>query len=145
MAGGKANDPVASFYFGGFGNNVVDNGTVKRYREFGSMPGFEINAIGGRRVARQMVEWTLPPVLFEAVGTPAFYLSWLRPALFASALWADAGGSAPRRRAASLGTQVDLRFSTLHWYEMMLSFGYARGVERSRPGRNEWMVSLKLL
>ena len=145
VAAGKANDPVASFYFGGFGNNVVDNGTVKRYREFASMPGFEINEIAGRRVARQMVEWTLPPVLFEAVGTPAFYLSWLRPALFASALWADPQGSAPRRRVASLGTQVDLRFSTLHWYEMMLSFGYARGVERSRPGRNEWMVSLKVL
>ena len=144
-ASGKINDPVASFYFGGFGNNVVDNGTVKRYREFGSMPGFEIDEIGGRRFAKQMVEWTLPPMLFESVGTPAFYLSWLRPALFASVLRADPGGSAPSRTVSNLGAQVDLRFSTLHWYEMMLSLGYARGFERSRPGRNEWMVSLKIL
>ena len=46
---------------------------------------------------------------------------------------------------SSLGGQIDLRFSTLHWYEMMLSVGYARGFERSRRANDEWMVSLKLL
>ena len=38
----------AKFYFGGFGNNYVDDGEVKRYREFGSFPGFEIDEVGGQ-------------------------------------------------------------------------------------------------
>ena len=144
-ASGHLDDPVASFYFGGFGNNKVDNGAVKRYRDYGAMPGFALDAIAGRRFAKQMVEWTLPPAVFESLGTPGFHMTWLRPAVFATALWADAGGSTPQRRVSSLGTQIDLRFSTLYWYEMMLSLGYARGFERGQPGRNEWMVSLKVL
>ena len=36
----RSDDPAASFYFGAFGNNRVDNGNVKRYRAPGSMPGF---------------------------------------------------------------------------------------------------------
>ena len=145
LAAGKSEDPVARFYFGAFGNNYVDNGTVKRYREFGALPGFELDEVSGRRFAKQMLEWTLPPVIFESVGTPGFHLTWLRPALFGAALITDTGGTAGRRTVSSVGAQVDLRFSTLHWYEMMLSFGYARGFERSRPAANEWMVSLKVL
>ena len=144
-ASGKLDDPVASFYFGGFVNNYVDNGSVKRYREFSAMPGFELDEVAGRRFAKQTLEWTLPPVIFESIGTPGFHLTWARSALFASALWADAGGSAAPRKVANAGGQIDFRFSTLHWYEMMLSVGYARGFERSRPARNEWMLSLKVL
>ena len=145
VTSGKSGDPVASFYFGGFGNNYVDNGTVKRYREFGAMPGFELDDVAGRKFVKQTLEWTLPPMIFESVGTPDFHLTWARPALFTSALWADARGSTGQRKVANLGGQVDFRFSTLHWYEMMLSLGYARGFERSRPARNEWMLSLKVL
>ena len=145
VATGEQDDPVASFYFGGFGNNYVDSGTVKRYREYGSMPGFEIDEVGGRRFVKQMVEWTLPPAIFESVGSPGFHLTWLRPALFAAALWTDSGGTIGRRTVSSLGAQVDLRFSTMHWYEMMLSIGYAQGFERSRRTGNEWMLSLKVL
>src|SRR4029453_5094186 len=39
-ASGDRNNTVANFYFGGFGNNYVDSGTVQRYREYGSLPGF---------------------------------------------------------------------------------------------------------
>ena len=145
MAGGKRDDPVASFYFGGFGNNYVDNGTVKRYREPGAMPGFELDALSGQRYVKQMLEWNLPPVIFESVGTPGFHLTWARPAIFASALWADPGGSAARRTVANLGAQIDLQISTMHWHEMMLSIGYAKGFERSQRSGSEWMVSLKVL
>ena len=47
VASGDRDNPVANFYFGGFGNNYVDNGTIKRYREYDSMPGFEIDEISG--------------------------------------------------------------------------------------------------
>ncbi|HEY6087431.1 MAG TPA: hypothetical protein VIV84_06825 [Burkholderiaceae bacterium] len=145
VAHGDRDDPVANFYFGGFGNNYVDSGTVQRYREPTSMPGFEIDELSAQRYVKQMVEWTLPPLIFESVGTPGFHLTWVRPAVFATALWTDAGGNSRERTAGNLGAQVDLRLSTMHWYEMMLSVGYARGYERGRKAGNEWMLSLKVL
>jgi hypothetical protein len=35
---GDRDDPVANFYFGGFGNNYVDSLSIKRYREWYSFP-----------------------------------------------------------------------------------------------------------
>ncbi|MGE5667642.1 MAG: hypothetical protein ACM338_05555, partial [Betaproteobacteria bacterium] len=81
----------------------------------------------------------------ESVGTPAFYLNWLRPAVFATALWTDPGNAAYRKTQSSVGTQVDLRFHVLHWYDMTLSFGYAMGFENSQRKGDEWMISLKIL
>lgn len=145
VADGAAANPLASFYFGGFGNNKVDEGNVKRYREYYAMPGFEINALAARRFVKQMVEWNLPPLVFEELGQPGFHLQSLRPALFATTLWAQPAAPAKRQTYKNLGAQADLRFSVLHWYEATLSFGAARGFERGRPARNEWMVSLKLM
>ena len=52
----------SNFYFGGFGNNRVDNGAVKRYRDYDAMPGFGLNEISGLGFARQMFELNLPPL-----------------------------------------------------------------------------------
>ncbi len=142
---GGASDPVARFYFGGFGNNRVDNGPVKRYREVEALPGYELNAVSARRFAKQMVEWNLPPLIFEAVGTPAFHLTWLRPAVFATALRTSGDGTAGSRNHGSLGGQIDLRFSVQHWNEMFLSIGAATAYRGSQRLRNEWMVSLKIM
>jgi hypothetical protein len=142
---GKRSNPVASYYFGGFGNNYVDSGPEKRYREFYAMPGFGIDEIGALNFAREMVEWNLPPVVFESAGTPGLYLNWLRPALFATMLWADPTNAGLRQHYTSLGTQVDLRFHVLHWYDMTLSVGYAVGFKGSRRSGDELMVSLKIL
>ena len=144
-ADGDRDDPFANYFFGGFGNNYVDNGSEKRYREFDSLPGFELNEVGGRSFARQMIELNLPPVVFENVGTPAFYLTWLRPALFATGLWTDPHDAGRRRSFASAGLQVDLRFSVLHWYNMTLSAGYATGFQGGRRAGDEWMISLKIM
>jgi len=148
-AAGRANgdraDPVANFFFGGFGNNYVDNGEVKRYRDFYSLPGFGLNELGGRSFARQMVELNLPPHVFESAGTPALYLNWLRPAVFATGLWTDPHDPALRQDYASAGAQVDLRFSIFHWYDMTLSAGYAVGFRGGKRAGDEWMVSLKIM
>ena len=142
---GRDEDRIAGFYFGAFGNNWVDNRAAARYRDYGAMPGFEIDEISARRFVRQMVEWTLPPVVFESLGMPAFHLSWMRPALFAAALRTQ-DDQAPRRGTySSLGAQIDWRFSVQHWYEFMLSTGVARGFEGSRRRGTEWMLSLKIL
>ena len=145
IARGDRDDPYANFFFGGFGNNYVDaSRPEKRYREYDSFPGFEINELRGRRFSRHMVEANLPPYVFESVGTPAFHLAWLRPALFASALFTERT-PAQRGRYANAGTQVDLRFSVLHWYDMTLSLGYAVGYRGSDRAGHEWMVSLKIM
>ena len=155
VADGARTNPYANFFFGGFGNNYVDSSaeksirenyaSEKRYREYYAFPGFEINEIGARSFGRTMLEWNLPPYAFDAVGTPGFHLTWLRPAVFASALWTEPGNSGLRRRHTNLGAQVDLRFSVLHWYEMTLSFGYAVGYRGGERTGNEWMISLQIM
>ena len=142
---GRRDDPVASFYFGAFGNNYVDNGMIKRYRDYDSMPGFGIDEISGKNFGRELVEWDLPPVVFESLGTPAFYLNWLRPAVFGAALWTDPTDRARRNDYQSIGAQTDLRFSVLHWYDMTLSVGYAVGFRGMRRSGDEFMISLKIL
>ena len=142
---GLAADPFANFFFGGFGNNWVDNGEVKRYRDHFAFPGFEIAEFGGRTYTRAMVEWNLPPVRFRSVGTPANYLSWGRPALFASALVLNPDDTALKRELTNIGAQFDLQFYVMHAQEMTLSFGYALGFEDGQPDREEVMVSLKVL
>jgi hypothetical protein len=142
---GNRDDPYANFFFGGFGNNYVDaNRPEKRYREYDSFPGFGINEISSRRFTRHMVEANLPPYVFESVGTPAFYLAWLRPSVFSSALFTERTAS-QRGRYANAGAQVDLRFSVLHWYDMTLSVGDAVGYRASERAGHEWMVSLKIM
>jgi len=145
VADGDRRDPFANSFFGGFGNNYVDSGAIKRYREHYAMPGFGINELSGRSFAKTMVELNLPPRIFESVGTPSFYLAWLRPAVFASTLWTDPHDSRVRRDYSSLGGQVDLRFTVLHWYEMTLSMGYAVGYRGARRAGDEFMISLKIL
>ena len=145
VSGGAFDDPFATYYFGGFGNNYVDSRSIQRYREYDAFPGFVLNEIGAHSFARQLVESKLPPVIFETVGTPAFYLTWLRPAVFVSGLWTDVERPKLRQLYGSIGAQLDLRFIVLHWYEMTLSAGYAVGFRGTRRAGDEWMVSLKIL
>jgi hypothetical protein len=145
VASGDRDNSVAPFYLGGFGNNYVDSREIKRYREHFAFPGFGINELSGLSFVRPMLEWNLPPVVFESVGTPAFHLTWVRPAVFGSALWTDPERSSFRKDYANLGAQVDLRFTVLHWYDMTLSAGYAAGFSGGRRTGSEWMVSLKIL
>ena len=70
------------------------------------------------------------------VGTPRFHLDLaaagrlrLRP------VDRSRSDSALRKDYASLGAQVDLRFSVLHWYDMTLSVGYAVGYRGGRARR----------
>jgi hypothetical protein len=144
-ANGDRNNSVANFYFGGFGNNYVDSGSVKRYQEYYAMPGFGINQVSGQSFARELVELNLPPVVFDSLGTQSFHATWLRPSVFASALWTDPERSSLRKNYTSVGVQADLRFSVLHWSEVTLSVGYAVGFQGVRRAGDELMISLKIM
>jgi hypothetical protein len=142
---GDPAEPFANFYFGGFGNNWVDHGEEKRYREWYSFPGFELNEIGGTNYAKSMLEWSLPPIRFRRAGSPGFYLTWARPALFASGMVTDMEDGATRRKLGNVGAQLDFRLNMLSRLDLTLSLGYALGFEDGARPRNEYMVSLKLL
>jgi len=145
MANGDPKNPLANYYFGGFGNNYVDDGDVKRYREPNSFPGFEIDELSGQDFAKSVLELNLPPLRFEEVGTPGLFLSLARPALFTSVLVTDPGDGGERRTVYNAGLQIDLSFKLAHRLPMTLSFGYAAGFEDGDKLDDEWMLSLKIL
>jgi len=147
-AGASPNDrrePFANFYFGGFGNNWVDQGEEKRYRTRDSFPGVAINDVGGRNYVKSTIEWNLPPLRFRRAGRPGFYATWARPALFAGGLVTNLDVPGARRKLANAGAQMDIRCQVLSSLDLTLSGGYALAFEEGRGVRRQAMVSLKLL
>jgi len=108
------------------------------------MPGFEIDAISARDFVKSVVEWNLPGIRFRSVGTPGFFLSWIRPAIFVSGLVTDPGEKFDRT-FTSAGFQLDLRFTLGHRHSMTLSAGFAAGFREGHKVDDEIMISLKIL
>ena len=124
----------------------MDRGSIKRYREYYAMPGFELNAVPGRNFYRSMVEFNFPPIRFRRAGKPGFYMSWARPSIFVSRLETDFDDSARRSDVSNAGIQVDFDFTVLSRLGMTLSLGYAKGFGNSLvDDDDEFMVSLKVL
>jgi hypothetical protein len=145
---GSRTNPLANFYLGGFGNNYVDSaahGGAQRYRDLLSMPGFGLDALPGKSLAKTTLEWSLPPIRFEALGSPGFFVSWARPELFAGALETDPTSSAFRRTAHDFGAQLDFQLHVMHREPMMLSIGVAKGTASNGLGDREFMLSLQIL
>ena len=140
-----ASEPFANFFFGGFGNNWVDRGEIKRYRKAYAFPGAALNEIGGRNFVRSLVELALPPVRFSRVGTPGFYLSFVRPAIFAGGLVTNMDDQGRRRTASTIGAQIDLRATVLSSLDLTLSIGAGLRLQRHLGPRREAMISLALL
>jgi hypothetical protein len=123
----------------------VDHGPEKRYREYYSFPGVELNEIAGKNYAKSMLEWNLPPIRFRRVGRPGFYLSWARPAVFISGLITNMDDATVRRTVRNAGTQLDLRFNLLSRLDMTLSGGYAVAFGSNLTKHDEAMISLKIM
>ena len=140
-----AAEPFANFFFGGFGNNYVDHGDEKRYRDYYGFPGADLNEIGGRNFVKSMVELNLPPWRFRRVGTSSFYATWMRPALFVTGLATNLDDAVTRRKAMDAGAQLDFKFSALNVLDVTLSVGGAMAFEDGHAPRREAMVSLKVL
>ena len=141
---GQHHHPLAAFYFGSFRNNYVDNRPEKRYREVESFPGFSIDEIAARRFARLTTEVNLPPVRFAEVGTPAFFLSYVRPAVFGGGM-ATQAPDGTGHHYFNLGAQLDLNFTVALRLPMVLSVGAAGGWRDGRYRKTEWLASLKIL
>ena len=143
-ADGDRLDPLTNYYFGGFGNNYVDDRDVRRYRNYYSMPGFEIDEIGGREFGKATVEFNFPPIRFREAGQPSLFLKHIKPSVFVSGLVTDPGEQF-ERTTSSAGVQLDLEFTLVHRLPMTLSVGWAAGYEDGNKRDDEWMISLKIL
>jgi hypothetical protein len=142
--GGDDASPLSSVYMGAFGNNFVDDREVKRYREFYSFPGFEINEIDAQTFVRSVGEVNLPPIRFEDVGVDALFLSSMRPAIFAGAMETESANG-ERRSLQTIGFQTDWNFTVAHRLPMVLSLGYAEGFEDGERQGSEVLISLKIM
>ena len=110
---------------------------MRRYRDFYSFPGLDLNAVGGINFGRLTAEWTLPPIRFRRVGVPSLYTNWARVALFSSALRTG-------QTFYDLGAQIDFSLVMFSNLESTFSVGYANAMQKGRDS-HEVMVSLKLL
>lgn len=142
---GDEDDPFAYFFFGGFGNNWVDNGEVKRYREWYAFPGVDLNAFGGQNFAKGMLEWNLPPLRFESVGWSSFFISWMRTSIFTTGIATGLYDSDERLEVGNVGVQIDLQMTVLSRLNLTLSLGLARAFSPDRDSSDEVMFSLKIL
>jgi hypothetical protein len=143
-AAGTRSSPLSAFYFGSFGNNYVDDRPEKRYREMESFPGFSIDEIAARRFAKLTGEVNLPPVRFAEVGTPAFFLSYIRPAVFGGFMATEAPDKSGHHYA-DLGAQLDLNFTVALRLPMVFSVGAAAGWRDGHYRKTEWLASLKIM
>ncbi|HEX6072161.1 MAG TPA: hypothetical protein VFY95_04055 [Sphingomicrobium sp.] len=143
-AWGQRDHPLAAFYFGSFRNNYVDNRPEKRYRETESFPGFEIDEIAARRFAKLTGEINLPPIRFAEVGTPLFYLSYMRPAVFAGGMATEAPDG-DGHTYVDVGAQLDLNFTIALRLPMVFSVGAAGGWVDGEYRKTEWLASLKIM
>jgi hypothetical protein len=142
--GGARMNPLTAYYFGSFQNNYVDDRPEKRYRELESFPGFEIDEIAARRFAKLTGEVNMPPLRFAELGTPAFYLSYIRPALFAGGMATQAPDGSGHRYY-DLGAQFDLNFTVALRLPMVFSVGAAHGWNDGRSRKTELLASLKIM
>jgi hypothetical protein len=151
---GDRDEPFANFYFGGFGNNWIDYQEIKRYREYYSFPGIEINDVGGINYGKMQAEWELPPIRFRRLGTTGIYMRWARMALFSTVIQTNMDSKTNpnserqfgfRRTLLDLGGQLNFRFVLFSHLDSTFSLGFARAFEESRKPSNEFMISLKIL
>jgi len=138
-------DPFSNFYFGGFGNNWVDNGAVNRYRQYYAFPGTELNAIAGQNYVKGMLEWALPPLRFKRVGFPALYANWARLSLFTSGILTNVDSDNYRHDVVNAGAQLNMRTVIFSSLESTFSVGYAVSAQNGWETEDEFMVSLKIL
>jgi len=131
----------------------MDSKSEKRYREYYSFPGVDLNYVGGKDYLKFMLEWNLPPIRFRRLGFLSLYCNWARLAVFSSLLqinFDSKNGISPDARygkqktLANIGGQMDYKLVVFSNRSLTFSIGYAAAFERKQNINNEFMVSLKI-
>ena len=142
--GAIPHSPLSSFYFGSFRNNYVDNRTSNGTASWTASRASRSTKSARATFGKVTGEVNLPPLRFDEVGTPAFYLSSLRPSFFGGAMITEAADGS-NHRYQDLGAQFDLNFTVALRLPMVLSVGAAAGFEDGHYRKTEWLASLKIL
>lgn len=137
-------ETAANFYFGGFGNNWIDNKEIRRYRHYYSLPGRELNYLAGTNFGKLLLEWDLPPVHFNEIGFLSFYITYARLSFFSAGIVTNLDDYNLRKKMLSVGSQLDFELVLFSLMKSTLSFGYAMSFEKSFKPNKEFMVSLKI-
>jgi hypothetical protein len=144
VSGGDSEQPYGNFYFGGFGNNYVDDKPYRRLHEPGSFPGVEIDQISGQNYAKALLELNLPPVVFKHVGKPSLFANWASLALFAGGISTNPGDPNLRQTYYNAGAQLDIRLVGMSLHQFTISFGYASAFQGGHKISDEFMASFKI-
>ena len=118
--------------------------TIKRYRECYAFPGFDIDEISGAVfVASHGRGEPAAAAVRSRVGTPGFYLDWMRPAVFVGLVTNLERQPIPHPVRRTSAAQVDMRFSVLHWFDDDAVGRRRRGASRtaSAPATSGWSRS----
>jgi hypothetical protein len=132
---------VGHFYFGGFGNQHLEDQAVKQYRQTFRFPGVPVSSLSARRFAKVTVEHNLPPLRFGNVGAGGHFLSHIDASWFTQGL---ALQSEDKEAWMNLGAQINLVFRLWSNLESTVSVGFARAWN-GRAHFDEWFFSVKLL
>ena len=154
----KGVNPFTRFGFASFGNNYIDNGASKMYRNTFAFAGLTYDSdvsIIAKTFYKTMLELSLPPLRYRKFGFFNLFATYSHPTIFAGSLFTknnyqyidnnktvDEDYSETFR---NIGFQVDTKLVMFSHLSSTLSFGWARAFAIGKDSRqfNEWMVSLK--
>ncbi|MDD3032962.1 MAG: hypothetical protein PHT25_00065 [Bacteroidales bacterium] len=142
---GKRSSGLSHFYFGGFRNNYVDWQPSEQYRNVLAFPGAEIDEVPAYNYVKTMGELNLRPIRLNNVGTTWLYPTFIKTALFTTHLMTDFDKSDKIRHLFNLGAQLDIQVVAFSYLKTTWSVGYARRFEKGFGGKDQIMLSLKLL
>lgn len=140
IAGGDALS-AARFYFGGFGNMLLQYRDPAGYRDVMSLPGMGDRRHRADRFVKLTLENALPPLAISA-ALGDHYLKEMHVSLFAQYLALKDGGVL--EKYFSIGGQLNFRFLSFYTIESTLSVGYAYAWSSSKENFSEAFISLKL-
>jgi hypothetical protein len=131
----------ARFYFGGFGNRIVDNDKIRQFRKVFRFPGFPIYSLMNDRFGKLLLENAFPPIRFSDWSLGHQFVNHLDFTVYSQMLYAPSDGV---NYWADIGAQMDLKLK--HWYNLESTI--SAGIAKAWFGRQhdwEWFLSIKIL
>ncbi len=134
----------SKFYFGGFGNRIIENEDAKQFRKVFRFPGIPIYSLPADEFGKLMIENNFPPIRFGNLHLGSQIVNHLDASIYSQALVVNSIDDKTYDAYLTLGSQINIVFK--HWFnlESTLSAGIAKawyGSEKSW----EWFLSYKLL
>ncbi len=143
-AGYHHDNPALSqgrFYFGGFGNRLVENADVKQFRKVFRFPGIPIYSMETDRFVKVMFENNFPPVRFADASLGQHFLNHLDMSIYTNYMITN---SPMGTNWFNIGAQLNLVMK--HWFNLETTF--STGIANAwwdKGSSWEWFLSIKLL